>query len=696
MTNLLRVVWAVLLVGLGAWQLSLTWSGGGGMVVAAAILPVMLIGLGARLLPAPIVTFVVVGLGAVGFYVACVRSGLDVGDVVRLGVPRLIAAPRPVPPEPGLLLPGVAFAAMTGVWVGLRAASAGLIAAPVGAFTLYTGAALLGAGRTDPKGYVAAALVLLAAAGWVGRNLAVSLRGLAPAVAAAMGAVLLIGPIAMAGAFDPRRLVEPEGRQLREPSPLPKIAAWHRLGDVELLRYTSGRDVRLRLVALTRYTGASWSAEAKYRRIGTMSDPRQRTADVAVSIGELEGVWLPSPVRPLAVSLSDVEMDSDSGSLALADETLRPGLNYRVTSVLDGPTEDAVAAADVPAGAEMAPYLELASAPAGFIAYAKTITDGAKTPYEKAVSLEYSIREGGRHDPSAPSGSSYARLETFLFGTAGTMAGAKEGTAEQFASAFAVLARAVGLPTRIVVGFAPGTPDGGGGTRVVHGRDAHAWPEVYFSGIGWYPFDPTPAASSPSEIKLEVINRLFQQPIRPSAAPSPPPPMSATGGDQVARRVSPAVTAGPGYPLIAATIALLLLGSLISARRLRTRRHRSAGAAGAWAELLDVMLLIGRSPPRGQSAPVIAAGLAAAVPKADAAEVVAEQADRAAFGPDGADGKIAWRAMRRVRRAARAAIPWHRRIFWYLDPRPLWRRDPRHQRGLRVPRTPVQRKGEMP
>ncbi|WP_117209196.1 transglutaminase domain-containing protein [Allorhizocola rhizosphaerae] len=685
-----RVVWAALLVGVGAWQLSLTWSVDRELIIASAVLPVVLIGLGARLLPAPAVTFTVVGLGAVGFYVMCVRNGLDPGDVLRRGVPRLLAAPRPVPPEPGLLLPGATFGFVTGVWVGLRAVSSGLIAAPVGAVALYTGAALLGSGGTDPKGFVAAALVFLAAAGWVGRNPAVSLRRLAPATVAAVGVALLIGPIAMADAFDPRRLVEPEGRHLRQPSPLAKIAAWHRQGDVELLRYTSGRDERLRLVALTNYTGASWSAEGRYRRIGTVSDPRQRTADIAVSIGALEGPWLPGPARPLAVSLSDVEFDSDSGSLALRDGVLQPGLSYRVTSGLDGPTEEAVAAADVPSGAEMRSYVELPSAPATLTAYAQTITDGAKTAYEKAVSLEYSIRESGRHDPDAPSGSSYARLETFLFGTAGTVAGAKEGTAEQFASAFAVLARAVGLPTRIVVGFAPGTP-GDGGTRVVHGRDAHAWPEVYFSGIGWYPFDPTPAASTPSETRLEIINRLFQQSIRPSAAPSSAPPMAA-GGEQVERRVPSPATAAPGYPLLAVGIALLLLGSLILARRLRTVRHRRAGAAGAWAELLDVLLLIGRSPARGQPAPVIAAGLAATVPMMDAVLVVADEADRAAFGPGPVPGDVAWRAMRRVQHAARTAIPWHRRIFWYIDPRPLFR----SQRAGRLPRTPVHFKGEMP
>ena len=74
---------------------------------------------------------------------------------------------------------------------------------------------------------------------------------------------------------------------------------------------------------------------------------------------------------------------------------------------------------------------------------------------------------------------------------AGAEPGDQVGTSEQFATAFALLARRAGLPTRLVVGFRPGDrqPDG---TRVIRGRDALAWPEVYFQELGWVPFAPTP------------------------------------------------------------------------------------------------------------------------------------------------------------------------------------------------------------
>ena len=66
----------------------------------------------------------------------------------------------------------------------------------------------------------------------------------------------------------------------------------------------------------------------------------------------------------------------------------------------------------------------------------------------------------------------------------------QQGYCTSFASAFAVMGRAVGLPTRYVEGYAA-EPDADGIARVTQ-ENAHAWAEVYFSGFGWLPFDPTP------------------------------------------------------------------------------------------------------------------------------------------------------------------------------------------------------------
>jgi hypothetical protein len=117
------------------------------------------------------------------------------------------------------------------------------------------------------------------------------------------------------------------------------------------------------------------------------------------------------------------------------------------------------------------------------IATAHTV--GATTPLEKAQDLEnwftnnfsYSIK------PGLP-----ARNWLLPFLTTD-----QRGFCSQFAQAFAVLARLVGIPSRIAVGYTGGTPvHGQGVTWQITTKDAHAWPELYFAGEGWLRFEPTP------------------------------------------------------------------------------------------------------------------------------------------------------------------------------------------------------------
>src|SRR6266511_2072348 len=404
---------------------------------------------------------------------------------LRDAVPRLLTAPRPAPATPDLLLPGAFFAMLVGVWVAVRTlSSAGLVAAPAGAAALYAAGALLTAGRADRHGVVATALVLLTVASW-----------------------LLLD---------------------RPPNPARRAGRRARPG-----------PTRLRLVTLAEFTGANWSATATYRPLGAEASTalppgrNQVRLDATVIVAALDGPWLPSPGAPLATSVSSVDVEPESGSLALRDG-LRPGLAYRISAVRDAPRADDVASAAVPAGATVQPYLRTPRLPRLFAEYARQVSFGASTPFEQAVAIEAAVRADRRHDPGAPTGSSYARLETFLFREEGAEPGARSGTAEQFATAFAVLARAVGLPTRVVVGFRLGDPDATG-TRVVYGRDAHAWPEVYFSGWGWYAFDPMPfgdeTANPDAQAKKLALDRVTSL-ASGSSTPASPVPASPTAPRQ--------------------------------------------------------------------------------------------------------------------------------------------------------------------
>src|SRR5262249_35158086 len=158
----------------------------------------------------------------------------------------------------------------------------------------------------------------------------------------------------------------------------------------------------------------------------------------------LDGPWLPALGTPTAVSLPQARVDTGSGSLVVPGG-LRAGLRYQVRGWVDTPTDADLSVAAVPAAGT---YLQVPRPPVLFAEDVPGVVRGASTPFEQAVVIESAVRENRRLDPDAPAGSSYARLETFLFGRAG-LPGAQAGTSEQFATAFAVLARAAGLPTRV-------------------------------------------------------------------------------------------------------------------------------------------------------------------------------------------------------------------------------------------------------
>jgi transglutaminase-like putative cysteine protease len=669
-----RVVWSLAVLMVGCWQLAAGWASPMAAVVfAGAVLATCGLVFGARAVrvPASLAVLAVLTASVVGAYYAAPASGPM--QAVIDSVPRLLTAPRPAPVTAGLLVPGVLLVAVVSLVCALSLRAKALVVPAVGGAVLYVAAALLTAGQADPRGFGALVLLAVTGFGWVlvdrGKRAAVVPQsvlvvGLA---AVALGAMLLPAD----RPFEPRDLVTPPVNDLPVASPLPELASWAAAGDTELFR-VRGKETPMRLIALADYTGATWRASTLYGPIGTVSrldlpaGVRQADSRVEVTVGKLTGPWLPTAGRPTATSAEDAVVDASSGSMVLPTGA-RQGLDYSVSSTVDAPEDADLLTASVPEGGAARRYLELPELPFAFAEYARRTVADARTPFEKAVAIEEVVRAGRKPNAEAPVGSSYARLETFLFGASGA-AGANEGTAEQFASAYAVLARAVGLPTRVVVGFQPVKP-GSDGVAVVRGADATAWPEVYFSGWGWVPFDPVSGTDdgATSASRRDVINRL--------ATPTSTPSVPATSGPSMPSR-SPAhdsaatvVEQKPWYLVLLAVplLVFVVLGGLRAGRRARLRK---AGAAGAWAYVLDSLLLAGRTPTRATPAPEIAGELAD-----PAASRLAVLADRAAFAPEPAEsGQAAWPLALRVRAVLRGRVPWYRRVFWAVDPRPLWRR----------------------
>ena len=116
------------------------------------------------------------------------------------------------------------------------------------------------------------------------------------------------------------------------------------------------------------------------------------------------------------------------------------------------------------------------------------VTQGADTPYDKAKAIETYLRNPSNYTytlspPVAPDG--VDPLEYFLFDS-------KKGYCQYFASAMGDMLRTLGIPTRLVNGYGPGSYDVPTNSYIVRGEDAHTWVETYFPGYGWITFEPTP------------------------------------------------------------------------------------------------------------------------------------------------------------------------------------------------------------
>ena len=123
--------------------------------------------------------------------------------------------------------------------------------------------------------------------------------------------------------------------------------------------------------------------------------------------------------------------------------------------------------------------------------YAPEITATAPpTPYDRAVAIETALRRlpYTLNVPTPPAGREVTSW--FLFDL-------KQGYCDYFATAMVVLARLNGIPARLAIGYSMGQLDPERGEYVVTEMDAHSWPELYFPGQGWIPFEPTSGESPP-------------------------------------------------------------------------------------------------------------------------------------------------------------------------------------------------------
>jgi transglutaminase-like putative cysteine protease len=182
-------------------------------------------------------------------------------------------------------------------------------------------------------------------------------------------------------------------------------------------------------------------------------------------------------------------LERDVNGALYAHKTAGERADYTIASDFVVRDDDAIRDLDaVPSGQGDPRYLELPELSPAIRELARRITAGLESDADRALAIEVYLRQRGRYSNTPPVVSRNdprSPIEVFLL--EGT-----EGHCEYFASAMVVLARSVGLPARLVNGFAGGHLNEVGGFLEVSRSDAHAWVEVHYRKLGWVRYDPTP------------------------------------------------------------------------------------------------------------------------------------------------------------------------------------------------------------
>ncbi len=391
------------------------------------------------------------------------------------------------------------------------------------------------------------------------------------------------------------------GRDLRRPEARP---AFHYLArDADRPYFT--------LLTLDRFEGEVWSATQTAvdgdNTVDLLPRPDGLSDEVATSehpidivVDEVRTTWLPVPYPTARIEGLNGSWFWDDGSLTVRSvDTNTGGQRYRATRLEVEPTVAQLREAGSETSEDLAPFLELPEdMPAIIGETAAAVTAGAATPYDAAVAIQFFLRSTEfDYSTEAPVADGY---DGGGFDVIAQFLETKSGYCVHFASTMAVLARDAGIPSRISIGYTQGTPTQervNGVQRVeVDSHDLHSWPELYFEGVGWVPFEPTPGRGSVPAYSRPGAGDAAAAPI-PSVAPTTPgaggrPELDPDRG--LGQPTDQALGAGVwwfrGGLLAIFAIALLLVPAALRAGQRLTRRRRVRRGEGpadaAWDELV--------------------------------------------------------------------------------------------------------------
>jgi transglutaminase-like putative cysteine protease len=258
----------------------------------------------------------------------------------------------------------------------------------------------------------------------------------------------------------------------------------------------------LKVATLRSFTGKTWrpvesNGDERFEgQIGLHDDIKTDEALTTITVRQLRSTMLPVPYPALTVSGLEGSWRWERLGMTLRanDDDDSRGQKYSVTSLELEPTNDQMRELTTVVGPSLRPYVRLPEdIPTAISDTAHEVTADAPTDWEKAQALQTYLRNGDfTYSETAPVADGYDGngvdvIAKFLE--------EKSGYCVHFSSAMAVMARTLGIPSRIAVGYAPGETvrvERGQNVYEVTSDNLHAWPELYFEGVGWVQFEPTP------------------------------------------------------------------------------------------------------------------------------------------------------------------------------------------------------------
>lgn len=378
--------------------------------------------------------------------------------------------------------------------------------------------------------------------------------------------------------------------------------------DAVLVRVTDASDppTYLRLTALDKLTPKGWApgkrgpdtepVDASLPEApGTAPGVIQSSISAKVTLTDrFHSHWLPVIYAPRTVAVDGPWLvDRSTLDVLAGREGLDgAGVTYSFRAAVPEPSPEQLRNAPNPSK-DVRPMLSVPSSlPDSVAERARQVTQGQGSDFDKALALQRWFRSEGGFEYDLSSHSDGSALETI----ADFVDDDRTGYCEQFSGAMAIMARTLDIPARVAVGFL--RPERTGKENFVfRGTDMHAWPELYFEGVGWVRFEPTPGGAGYAPARFSSIDvpegSSSSSPLHEPQRNRQPKDLRDVPGTAVGG--SDNTTGGSGSPWtgigVGAVVALLVLFIPLAARTAVSRRRwrRSVTDSdlveAAWAEL---------------------------------------------------------------------------------------------------------------